>query len=52
MRVEELQEIIVNNSIKSFNQGHNAGVIDERIRILELLREASQEDAVKIVEGK
>lgn len=52
MKVDELQEIIVNNSIKSFNQGHNAGVIDERIRILEVLREASQEEAIKLIESK
>lgn len=39
MKIDELQEIIVNNSIKSFNQGHNQGVVDERIRVMEIIKE-------------
>ena len=36
---EQFHHIITDNSIKSFNQGHNAGVIDERIRVMEIIEE-------------
>lgn len=36
---EQFQSIIVDNSIKSFNLGHNQGVIDERIRMMEIIQE-------------
>ncbi len=38
---EQFHTIITDNAIRSFNQGHNAGVIDERIRIMELIEEHS-----------
>lgn len=33
----QLQEIIVDNSIRSFNQGYNAGKQEELSRIIEIL---------------
>jgi hypothetical protein len=36
---EQFHTIITDSAIRSFNQGHNAGVIDERIRIMELIQE-------------
>ena len=38
---EQFHSIITDSAIRSFNQGHNAGVIDERIRIMELIKEQS-----------
>ena len=38
---EQFHTIITDSAIRSFNQGHNAGVIDERIRIMELIKEQS-----------
>ena len=38
---EQFHTIITDSAIRSFNQGHNAGVIDERIRIMELIEEHS-----------
>jgi hypothetical protein len=36
---EQFHQIITDNSIKSFNHGHHQGVIDERIRVMELIEE-------------
>ena len=36
---EQFHHIITDSSIKSFNQGHNHGVINERIRIMEIIEE-------------
>ena len=36
---EQFHSIITDSAIRSFNQGHNAGVIDERIRVMELINE-------------
>jgi hypothetical protein len=38
---EQFHTIITDSAIRSFNQGHNAGVIDERIRIMELIEQHS-----------
>jgi hypothetical protein len=38
---EQFHQIITDNSIKSFNHGHHQGVIDERIRVMELIQEKS-----------
>ena len=38
---EQFHTIITDSAIRSFNQGHNAGVMDERIRIMELIEEHS-----------
>jgi hypothetical protein len=35
----QLQEIIVDNSIRSFNQGYNVGRREEQARIVEILEE-------------
>lgn len=35
----QLQEIIVDNSIRSFNQGYNVGRQEEQVRIVEILEE-------------
>lgn len=37
MSTQELQEIIVNNSIRSFNQGYNAGVFDQKRKVIEII---------------
>lgn len=36
---EQLQEIIVDNSIRSFNQGYRAGIVEARNKIVEIIRE-------------
>jgi hypothetical protein len=36
---EQFHHIITDNSIKSFNQGHNHGVVNERIRVMEIIQE-------------
>jgi len=36
---EQFHHIITDSSIKSFNQGHNHGVINERIRVMEIIQE-------------
>ena len=38
---EQFHTIITDNAIRSFNQGHNSGVIDERIRVMELIEQHS-----------
>jgi hypothetical protein len=38
---EQFHTIITDSAIRSFNQGHNAGVIDERIRVMELIEQHS-----------
>lgn len=38
---EQFHQIITDNSIKSFNHGHHQGVIDERIRVMEIISEKS-----------
>lgn len=55
----ELQEIITNSSIRSFNQGYNMGRDEERVRIVELLRLHAEYDnnpvhieLIKIIENK
>jgi hypothetical protein len=50
MSTQELQEIIVNNSIRSFNQGYSAGATDERRRILEVVVQ-SRVSATSMVDG-
>jgi hypothetical protein len=37
MSTEQLQEIIVDNSIRSFNQGYNAGVNDLKHKVIEII---------------
>ena len=36
---EQFHHIITDSSIKSFNQGHNHGVVNERIRVMEIIQE-------------
>jgi vacuolar-type H+-ATPase subunit H len=36
---EQLQEIIVDSSIRSFNQGYRAGIAEARNKIAEIIRE-------------
>ena len=36
---EQFHSIITDSAIRSFNQGHNSGVIDERIRVMEIIEE-------------
>ena len=36
---EQFHSIITDSAIRSFNQGHNQGVIDERIRVMEIIEE-------------
>jgi hypothetical protein len=50
MSTEQLQEIIVDNSIRSFNQGYNAGTTDERRRILEIVVN-SRVSATSMIDG-
>jgi hypothetical protein len=38
---EQFHSIITDSAIRSFNQGHNQGVITERIRVMELIEEHS-----------
>jgi hypothetical protein len=38
---EQFHTIITDSAIRSFNQGHNSGVIDERIRVMELIEQHS-----------
>lgn len=56
---EQLQEIITNSSIRSFNQGYNMGRHEERTRIIELLKLHAEHDnnpmhieLIKIIENK
>jgi len=37
MSTEQLQEIIVDNSIRSFNQGYSAGAADQRRKVIEII---------------
>ena len=37
MSTQQLQEIIVDNSIRSFNQGYNAGVADLKHKVIEII---------------
>jgi hypothetical protein len=48
MSTEQLQEIIVDNSIRSFNQGYNAGSHDTRSRMSAALRELLSSDYVGV----
>ena len=47
---EQFQEIIVDNSRKSFNQGHNHGVLEERLRIMEIIKEHTV-SATSMIDG-
>jgi hypothetical protein len=48
MSTEQLQEIIVDNSIRSFNQGYNAGTQEQRSRTSAALRELLSSDYVGV----
>jgi hypothetical protein len=47
---EQFHSIITDSAIRSFNQGHNAGVIDERIRIMEIITEHTV-SATSMIDG-
>ena len=39
----ELQEIITDNAIRSFNQGYNCGKREEQVRMIEILEQLIKE---------
>lgn len=41
MSTEQLQEIIVDNSIRSFNQGYSAGAADQRRKVIEIITDST-----------
>lgn len=46
--VSQLQEIITDNSIKSFNHGYSAGIREQRSRTSAALRELLSDDYIGV----